>query len=332
MVGSHLLYKLSKKHDQLRAIYRDEKKIPQVKRVFTYYDDSADEVFKKIEWVKSTLNDIPSLSEAFNGIEVVYHCAAMVSFDPADYHKLRKSNIEGTANMVNLSLEFGIKKFGYVSSVAALGGKDNDEPINEETPWNPDYDHSVYAITKYGAEMEVWRGVQEGLDTIIINPGIIVGPGFWRSSSGSLFTRISRGMKYYVDSVKSYVDIHDVVNTFIELMESDVRNERFLQVAENLPVRDFIEMVAAELEVDSPDKKATHLMLQLGWRFDWIRSKLLKKRRRLTKQTALALSQDSIYDNSKMKKRLAFEYKPILSSVRETSQFFIADRDSTQMS
>lgn len=322
LVGSHLLYKLSEKKQKIRAIYRNEKKIPMVKRVFSYYDSNPEEAFNRIEWIPSTINDIPSLKEAFKGVEQVYHCAAMVSFNHADYHELRKSNIEGTANMVNLSLEFGIKKIGYVSSIAALGGKEFNDPITEDSPWNPDADHDVYAITKYGAEMEIWRGVQEGLEVIIINPGIIVGPGFWRSSSGALFTRISRGMKYYVDSVKSFVDIHDVVDPFIMLMESDIKNERFIQVAENLPMIDFIRMAASELGVEPPGKKASPFMMQLGWRYDWLRSKLLKKRRRLTRQTALALSRDSFYDNSKMKKMLDYEYRPIFESIRETARLF----------
>ncbi|MBT8267775.1 MAG: NAD-dependent epimerase/dehydratase family protein [Flavobacteriaceae bacterium] len=327
LVGSHLLFKLSKKHQKIRAIYRNEKKIDKVKHVFSYYTDSPNEQFDKIEWINSNLNDLQTLSDAFNDITHVYHCAAMVSFDPADYHQLRKSNIEGTANIINLSLENNIEKMAYVSSVAALGGKDLNQPITEESPWNPDGDHHVYAITKYGAEMEVWRGVQEGLKAIIVNPGIIVGPGFWRSSSGALFNRISRGMKYYVESVNGYVSIHDVITPMINLMESDISNERFIQVSDNMTSKSFIDLVAKELNVKPPVKEASKLMLQLGWRYDWIRAKILGKRRRLTKRTAKALSRDSHYDNSKLTDRLNFQYSPIQSAIAETAKYFIEDQD-----
>ena len=326
MVGSHLLYELTKKHEKVRAIYRTDRKLDTVKHVFSYYTDNPDLQFNKIEWIKSTLTDLPTLSKAFEGITQVYHCAAMVSFDPADYQKLRKSNIEGTANIVNLCLDNQVDKLGYVSSVAALGGKGLSDPITEETPWNPDADHHVYAITKYGAEMEVWRGVHEGLKAIIVNPGIIVGPGYWKSSSGALFTRISRGMKYYVEAVNGYVGIYDVISTLIDLMDGPVSNERYTQVSDNLTSKEFIDMVATELNVPPPTKKATSLLLQIGWRYDWVRAKLFGKRRRLTRRTAKALSRDAHYDNSKLKKQLDFEYSPLNEVVKKTAEFFIADK------
>ena len=327
MVGSHLLYELSQKHDRIRAIYRTKKKIDTVKHVFSYYSDNPEALFNKIEWVESSLNDLPALSHAFKEVTHVYHCAAMVSFDPADYYKLRKSNIHGTANIVNFCVENDVEKLCYVSSVAALGGKELNDPVTEESPWNPDGDHHVYAITKYGAEMEVWRGVQEGLKAIIVNPGIIVGPGYWKSSSGAFFTRISRGMKYYVDTVNGYVGIDDVISSMLQLMESDVSNERFIQVSDNISTKEFIEMVASELGVDPPQKKATDLMLQFGWRYDWIRSKLLGKRRRLTRRTVKSISRDVYYDSSKLKKQLNFEYRPIQDAISSTTRRFINDQD-----
>ncbi|MBT8289039.1 MAG: NAD-dependent epimerase/dehydratase family protein [Flavobacteriaceae bacterium] len=326
LVGSHVLLYLCQKHDKVRAIFRNESKIKKVKHVFEYYQESNMSFFDRIEWVQADIIDLPALEKVFEGVEYVYHCAAMVSFDPSDYHALRKSNIEGTANIVNLCLNFGIKKIAYMSSVAALGGKDLNDPIREDSPWNSDGDHNVYAITKYGAEMEIWRGVQEGLDCIIVNPGIIVGPGFWKSSSGSLFTRVFRGMRYYSTAINGYVDIHDVVKTFIQLMESDITNERFIQVAENLSSKSFIDMIAQAINAKSPEKSVSPLILKFGWRYDWLRAKLLGKRRRLTRHLAKILTKDTYYDNSKLKKTLNFEYKPISQSVEETAVLFNRDQ------
>ncbi|MCO4822775.1 MAG: SDR family oxidoreductase, partial [Flavobacteriaceae bacterium] len=187
LVGSHLLYQLVKADQDIRAIYRSEDKLALVKKVFSYYTEDFEFLFSKIEWLKGDLNNIPLLEDAFKDVGYVYHCAAFISFDPSDYRQLRKINIDGTANIVNLSIINQVKKLCYVSSIAAVGQTETNETINENTEWNKENHHSVYAITKYGAEMEVWRGTQEGLDAVIGNPGIIIGPGFWRAGSGSLF-------------------------------------------------------------------------------------------------------------------------------------------------
>ena len=190
LVGSHLLFELVHTNENIRAIYRDEAKQVLVKKVFSYYSEESNLLFNKIDWVKADLLDIPTLTEVFTGITHVYHCAALISFDPKDYHKLRKINIEGTANIVNLCIANTISKLCYVSSISTLGKKENHSHINEETHWNPDADNSVYGISKYGAEMEVWRGTQEGLKTVIVNPGLILGPGLWNSGSGLLFKEV----------------------------------------------------------------------------------------------------------------------------------------------
>ena len=213
LVGSHLLYKLLKTNNKIRAIYRREHKLALVKKVFSYYSADDESLFEQIEWVEADITDIPALQRAFQDIDYVYHCAAFVSFEPDKYHVLRKINIEGTANVVNFCLSHQVKKLCYVSSIAAIGHQQNPQQlITEDTNWNQDADNSVYAITKYGAEIEVWRGSQEGIDAVIINPGIIIGPGFWNSGgSSSLIKKIYKGMPYYTHGVTAYVDVDDVV-------------------------------------------------------------------------------------------------------------------------
>src|SRR5690606_26945411 len=183
LVGAHLLYFLLNNGQKVKAIHRKSSDLNAVLQVFGYYTSEAKKLFNNIEWVEANLNDIPALTKAFQGVEYVYHAGAYVSFDPKNFSKLQKSNIEGTANVVNLCLEFGVKKLCHVSSIAAIG-KSESEPIHEEMPWNPDDDNNVYAISKYGAEMEVWRGTQEGLDAVVVNPGVIIGSGFWNKGTG----------------------------------------------------------------------------------------------------------------------------------------------------
>lgn len=322
LVGSHLLYKLVQKHPHIRATYRTQKKVDKVRQVFSYYTADVDTLFGRIEWVEATLNDLPKLESAFKDVTHVYHCAALVSFDPGQYHQLRKVNIEGTANVVNLCVSHKVKKICYVSSVAATGQSESGKAITEETPWNKEADHSVYAITKYGAELEVWRGTQEGVPAVIVNPGIIVGPGFWRDSSGSLIRFIDKGLKYYTTGISGYVDIDDVVEPMLQLMESDISNERYILVAENLSFKDFAYSVAKCLEVNPPKKQVKNWQLKIAWRLDWLNAFLRKKRRKLTKQAVYSLTHNSVYESDKIKKAFNYQFMDMDKSIAQTCSFY----------
>jgi len=326
LVGSHLLYKLVSGSKPVKAIYRTENKIEAVRKVFSYYSSNSETLFQKIEWIQATLNDIPSLETAFKNVTHVYHCAAFISFDTKNYHDLRRINIEGTANIVNLSITHSVKKLCYVSSIATIGKEENDRLITEESHWNPETEQSVYAITKYGAETEVWRGTQEGLDAVIVNPGIIIGPGFWRGGgSGSLIKMVYKGVSRYTKGVVGFVDVMDVVNPMIQLMESVITNERFILVSENLSYQDFFTKTASYLNVDAPKKLASKSLLNMAWRLDWLRSVLLKKKRRLFKQTVISITRKSYFSNNKITKAINYTFKPIDASLAESCQLFLKE-------
>ncbi|NNE31598.1 MAG: NAD-dependent epimerase/dehydratase family protein [Winogradskyella sp.] len=327
LVGSHLLYTLVTNQEPVRAIYRREKTLQRVKHVFSYFSENADALFDKIEWMEADLNDIPKLQDAFKAITHVYHCAAFVSFEPDKYKELRKINIKGTANIVNLAITNAVKKLCYVSSIAAIGHHtDSDKLIDEDTAWNSEGDNSVYAITKYGAELEVWRGTQEGLDAVIINPGIILGGGYWNGgSSGNLFKRIYNGMSYYVNGVAGYVDVWDVVKAMYQLTNSTIKNENFILVSENWSFKKFQYKVAEGLHVEPPKKEAKPWLLSIAWRLDWLALKILGKRRSLTRHTAKSAVSITKYDNTKIRKQLNFDFKGIDTSIREVCNLFLND-------
>lgn len=325
LVGSHLLYELTLNNKSIKAIYRSEKKLSIVKKVFSYYSKTPDALFNKIEWVQADLLDIPLLTDAFKDVKHVYHCAAFVSFEPNKYHVLRKTNIEGTANIVNLCLAFQVKKLCYVSSVATLGKSPTNDEIDENTLWNPEADNSLYGITKYGAEMEVWRGTQEGLDAIIVNPGVIIGPGIWKYGSGNIFKKVYNGLAYYTEGSVGYVHVFDVVKPMINLMESSIKNERFVLVAENWSYKNFIQEIASTLKVKAPTKKANLFLLSIAWRMDWLKHKLTRKRRGLSKQLANTLVSNSTYSSNKIKEYLDFQFKPLNKSIEEVSKKFLED-------
>ncbi|QRM88362.1 NAD-dependent epimerase/dehydratase family protein [Lacinutrix sp. WUR7] len=326
LVGSHLLYELVKNDQKVRAIYRNEEKLHTVKKVFSYFTEDVSTLFNTIEWIKADILDIPVLTEVFKDITHVYHCAALISFDPKDYHKLRKTNIEGTANIVNLCLANTIEKLCYVSSIATLGNPEDNSLIDEETFWNPEADNNVYSITKYGAEMEVWRGTQEGLDAVIVNPGIIIGAGCWKSGSGLLFKKVYSEFPYYVTGTTGYVDVRDVVASMLQLMQSNIINQRFVIVAKNLSFKLFTEIAAKYLKVKAPQKRASSLMLEMAWRADWLKSFLTGKPRSLTKQNAVTALSVIDYSNQKISKALDFHFIPMEKSIEMVTALFLKEQ------
>ena len=229
LVGSHLLVQLLQENEEVKALFRSEKQIEKVKNIFAFHHQTA--LFEKINWVKGDITDIPSLEIAFENISHVYHCAALISFDPSDEDELRKINIEGTANVVNCCIDFSVKKLCHVSSIAALGNpKEHETTITEETEWNPEELHSDYAITKYGAEMEVFRGHQEGLEVVIVNPGVIFGYGFPKKGSDVIIQSVKKGLSFYTKGNIGIVSVEDVVKSMTQLMKSNNNGERYSMV------------------------------------------------------------------------------------------------------
>ncbi|WP_405294997.1 NAD-dependent epimerase/dehydratase family protein [Algibacter sp. Ld11] len=323
LVGAHLLYKLANQKEKVRAIYRSEHKLQLVKNVFASLDADFEMLFASIEWVKADILDIPALLEAFLGVKYVYHSAAFVSFEPNKYHLLRRTNIDGTANVVNLCLSENVEKLCYVSSIATLGSELNNKPVNEETIWDPEADNNAYAITKYGAEMEVWRGTQEGLDAVIVNPGVILGAGFWDNGTGNLFKKAKKGFPFYTSGTIALVTVDDVVKVMIDLMQSDIKNERFVLVAEHWTYKKFLEAVATAVNGKPPKKLAPNWLLNIGWQLDWFKTKLTGMRRQLTRNLVRTLSTDTQYSSDKIKTALNFKFKAVDDVICETGRLYL---------
>lgn len=311
MVGAHMLYFLLKENRQVRALHRDNSDIASVKKIFALYTTEADALFNKIEWLKADITDIPALTPAFEGVEQVYHCAAVINFDPAKYNVLKKINVEGTANVVNLCLAKKIEKLCYVSSVATFGSSPKGKMINEETSWNPDEKNNVYAITKYGAEMEVWRGTQEGLDAVIVNPGIIFGISPHGQGSGLITNIGQRGIPFYPPGGMGFVDVQDVVRAMILLMESQIKNEQFILIGENVSYKEILSKLAILYSKKPPTKKLPKTIMFFFSGLDWVSSKLFGTDRKLTNATVRSMFTTPLYDAAKIKEKLGFEFTPL---------------------
>ncbi|MEG1237050.1 MAG: NAD-dependent epimerase/dehydratase family protein [Flavobacterium sp.] len=323
LVGSHLLLHLIENGENVRAIYRTKNNIQKAKSVFELYKKEA--LFEKIEWLEADILDVPSLENAFINIDYVYHCAALISFDPKDEEALRKINIEGTANMVNFSIALGVKKFCFVSSIAALGDLASHETyITEETDWNPEKPHSDYAISKYGSEMEVWRAHQEGLDVIIVNPSVILGPipktKNKQQGSAELYLKVANGLSFYTLGSTGFITVDDVVKISRQLMNSEIKNERFTLIANNIVFKDILDTIAEALKVKKPSIHAKPLFMNFLWMADGIFSTLFFQKRRLTKATAKASYSKNLYSNEKIKTALGTVFTDVHQYVRDISK------------
>lgn len=322
LVGSHLILRLLENHPTVRAIYKTESSTNKTKSLFEVYGKTH--CFERIHWIHADITDVIALEAAFDGIEQVYHCAAMISFDPADEAALRKINIEGTANIVNFCIDYQVKKLCFVSSIAALGDpKEYEKEIDEQTEWNPELSHSDYAISKYGAEMEVWRGRQEGLNVVIVNPGIIIGPGFWDSGSGALFKKVKNGLSFYTRGTSGFISVHDVVKCMTHCMDSDLNEDRFCLIAENLSYESALKTIAKGLGVHPPRFYANPSLTALLWRIDWLFSMLFGRKRQLSRLLSKSLHQQDRYSNEKIKSFYKEPFQSIEQCLSENAAVYL---------
>lgn len=315
-VGSHLLVQLCLEHNNIRAIFRTNSSLEKVKKVFSFLTDDVT-LFEKIEWFQADITDISSMIPAFVGVKQLYHCAAFISFNPKDYREMRKINIHGTAIVVNLAIDAKVEKFCFVSSIAAVGESLTNELITEENEWNKELDNSGYSITKFGAEMEVWRASQEGVKVVIVNPGVILGSEFWDSGSGKLFSQVYNGIDFYTEGITGFVDVKDVAKAMILLMKSDVYNERFILVSENKSFKEIFFLIADAFGKKRPSKKVTKWQTEIFWRLAWLYSKFSGKEPLLSKYSARSAHSISRYSSEKILKTVSFEFQKIDDCIQE---------------
>ena len=327
LVGSHLLLELTQAGKKPRAIYRSNSKLADVKKVFSYYlpENESEFLFNSIEWVEADITDIPSLDKAFSEVITVYHCAALISFSEKNAKKMRSINIEGTANIVNTCLKFKVQKLCYVSSIATLDLAIGEKEIYENFTWYPEKDHNDYTISKHGGEIEVWRGTQEGLSAIIVNPGVIIGPGFWSHGSGKIFTRIHNRLNYYFPKITGFVGVQDVVKAMFMLMDSAIENEQFILVSENRSFKDILEVVANSLHKKPPVKRLKPWMIYIAWIYQSISSNLWGAKKILSRTDATSLYEETFYSSEKIKRAINFEFVPMNKVIEETGTFFIKE-------
>jgi nucleoside-diphosphate-sugar epimerase len=324
LVGAHLLLHLLKKGEKVKALKRKNSSIKLVEKVFSYYCEQPEKYLSQVIWTEGDILDYFSLEDAFEDVNKVYHCAAMVSFESEDKSLLLKTNIEGTANVVNVLLKDKTVKLCHVSSIGALGrASDSKKMITEKTHFSSSVNPSVYSLSKYESEREVWRGIIEGLNAVIVNPSVIIGPGDWNKGSSKLFQTVFNGLKYYTGGVNGFVDVNDLVKIMITLTDSSVNGEQFIVNSENVPYKQIFEWIAQALMVKPPDREAGRVLSELAWRILKIKKIITGKKSSITKETAKTARQIYKYDNTKLLNYIDFKYTPVKETVYKTAEFFL---------
>lgn len=329
MIGSRLVYDLLLTGAKVRAIYRDRKRIAQFETNIGYYTNDVRQIADKVEWVQADVTHYASLLDALQGVNLVYHCAAMVSFHKPDRAAMYEVNIYGTRKLVDACIEKKVAKFCHVSSVAALGRTGNGSPVNEETGWLPGKKHTGYSIAKHHSEMEVWRGMHEGLQVLVVNPSVVLGPGDWNSGSPAFYNQVYRGLKFYTRGITGFVDVRDVTKAMLLLSSNEhfeqAKAHRYLLSAANLSYKEIFDAIARSLKVKAPRFEVKPGLMGMGWRvavsFAWFTG----KKPLITRESTQNATRKTQFDGTKISRDFPFQYRSISETIHDIGQMYLSE-------
>lgn len=281
-------------------------------------------ILDQVEWVEGDILDVVALEEAMEGIDTVIHAAAKVSFNPKERKELFHINIEGTANMVNIALEKNVRRFVHISSVAALGRTANGDTVTEDKKWQESKLNTQYAISKYYAEREVWRGMGEGLNVVVLNPSTILGYGDWSTSSCAIFKNTFKEFPWYTTGVNGFVDVEDVARAAVMLMQQEISAERFIVSSDNWSFQQLLNTIAAGFHKKPPTREASPLMGEVAWRMEGLKSMFSGRKPLLTRQSARIAQSKTYFQHNKLLKALpGFSFTPLTQSIEKACEQYL---------
>lgn len=318
-LGSYIIKQLIEKGYEVRAIRRSSKLPFWI----------ATDILDKVDWVEGDVLDIVSLEDAMEGVDIVIHSAAVVSFAKKDRKQMYQVNVDGTANVVNVALEKNIRRFIHISSVAALGRTADGGNVNEQKKWEESKVNTHYAISKFKAELQVWRGLNEGLEGVILNPSTILGYGDWNNSSCAIFKKIDEGFSWYTTGINGFVDVEDTASATILMMESNITEERYIVNGDSWTFKKLQDTIADGLNKKRPLKQATPFLMSIAWRFEKLKSLLTGKKPLLSKESARVAQSQTRFENNKLLKALpGFSFTPLEASIKKASTKYLAQKES----
>ncbi len=316
LVGSHLLYELTRLGFRVRAIKRSNSSTAYVKWVFGLYSSNADNQFNLIEWVNADLLNYESLVDATRNINTVYHAGAIVSFNPAHTNAIATTNIVGTTNLVDACLQNGVKNLCHVSSVASLGEPNPNGILNENCKWIKSKGQSAYAKSKFWGENEVWRAHEHGLRVIIVNPSVILGPGRWENGSGQLFNQVKKGMPFYTEGITGYVDVRDVARAMVHLMQNtEINGERFILNSQNLSFQELFGLMAKNMAEKPPRFKVAPWIVDVAYPFIFLLGLISGKGNAVSKANLKSAFSKTYYSSEKIQDAVGYKFTPISETI-----------------
>jgi dihydroflavonol-4-reductase len=319
-LGSYIIKELVEKNCRVRAIRRSNKLPAYISK----------EIFDKVEWVHGDILDVISLEEGMEGVDTVIHSAAIVSFVKKDREQMYRVNIEGTANVVNMALEKNVTRLIHISSVAALGRTTTGGSVNEEKKWEESKVNTHYAKSKYKGELEVWRGISEGLNGVILNPSTLLGYGDWSSSSCAIFKNIYEEFKWYTPGINGFVDVEDVARVVVSMLDNAINEQRFVVNGDNWAFKKLMDTIAECLGKKKPSRQTTPRLLNIAWRMEKFKSLFTGKRPLLTRESARVAISQTLFENDKILKALpGFSFTPLEQTIREASKKYLAGVNPT---
>ena len=327
LLGSHLLYELVRQNEEVVALKRPSSDLEEVKRVFGYCNHEADELFRLIDWVDADLMNQADVERCLKDVDRVYHCAGMVSFQPRDRDRMIRFNMESTASVVNACLAKGVQKMLHVSSTSAIGKPPDNESGNESMIWASSKTNTGYSESKFRSEMEVWRGMEEGLNAVIVNPSIILGAGFWERGSSAIFSRVAKGMKYAAPGITGYVGVQDVVSSMIRLMNSEISGERFIISSENFSYRQVFEMIGTSLGKPRDLKLVSEKLMKNLVKLDGAAGFFTRKRR-ITSEMVRSAFSEVHFSTEKIQEALDIRFTPLEQVIEHVAMHYLNDHKS----
>ena len=320
-LGSYIIKQLVEKNYAVRAIRRGNKLPTWISK----------EITDKVEWVEGDILDVVALQDAMESVDTVIHSAAIVSFLKKDRKQMYQVNVEGTANVVNMALEKNVSRLVHISSVAALGRTAGGGHVNEEKKWEESKVNTHYAKSKFKAELQVWRGVSEGLDAVILNPSTILGFGDWHSSSCAIFKQVYEGFNWYTPGINGFVDVEDVAKAVILCMESDISEQRFIINGDTWPFKKLQDTIADNFKKKRPGRKTTPFLLAIAWRLEKVKSLLTGKKPLLTKESARVAQSQTFFENDKILKALpGFSFTPLEETIENACKKYLGTINALQ--
>lgn len=325
LVGARIAFDLAMAGRPVRGMYRNAHNLASTRKIFQFYHpQDGDALFDKVSWFQADLRDTAQVTESLYGATAVIHAAALVSFDARDANKLIAENGETTANLVNSMLATGTKRLAFVSSVSALGQAPQGKCTDESHLFNPKFKTSVYGLSKYMSEMEVWRGSEEGLSVVIVNPSLVLGAGQPGQSSAQLVESLIKPRKFYPAGSNSFCDVRDLSTMVIRLLDSEISGERFVLISENRSFRDYLTVGYQLFGHSNPTQPMPGWMLAMAWRASWLMARLTGKRPALTRETAERINRNTCYSRAKLDALLPHRYHTLEESLAYFTPFYRA--------